>query len=1066
MGAQVAEALAHAHGQGILHRDVKPSNLLLDAHGTVWVTDFGLAKASDSSDLTGTGEVVGTLRYIPPERFGGASDACGDVYSLGLTLYEMLTLRPAFDAEDRVRLIEQILHCDPPPPRAISAEVPRDLETVVLKALARDPAFRYQTAAALADDLRRFADDRPILARRLGMPERFGRWCWRNPVVAGLLLTVLLCLSLGAAVATFFAVQAGRQAEEASQREAGERAAKERVRRLLYAAKMNLVQNALRDTKPDLARRLLAELKPGDGEEDLRHFEWHYLWRQLHGEVRSHKFSTGQGGPTLDQCRFSADGRRVAFLTTQGTGNLSPFTPFSQPPWPGRVGSMVWDTAGVRELLATAAEEDEDVRKVRGFAVSPDGRWVAFGKEKESFTVWDVEGRRIRLKERVGGSVVALVFDPAGSRLAAFQSTGPFVSLPLEGSITVWDLDSGRQVGKVEKARCSPDSVCFTPDGRGLFLGGELWDLTTGQSRFQLPPPANSSDIARISPDGRWLALAGSLSKLAVWEGDPWAPTSYALPDLEGVMAMAFSPDSRFLALGQRTETGMAVTLVPLREPPFRAPLSLTLGWHGSGGPFDYPDLVFSPDGRHILSQSAGEMKEWVVPDWVRDQVPPVVRFSADASRVAGTYAVNAYRSGPGVLASPSLGEVSVRGPDGERNLVLHHLPGISMRNIDLSADGRRLAVSWQGTRVYPGQNFVDLRGGPEPGPWHAAEAAQLALGSALDGPAGAPSLAARAAFVCETADDCAEVLDAATGRVLLTARGVTGPVRPSPDGRYLVDGSAWTGDPAFNARSEPDEALPREGTGKVWDVDTGREIARVRPAWADVCLTTFSPDGRRLAVCSASSDRGELGLWDLSTGRPEFTTRLAPGTVGSPRTIVFSPDGRRLACVAAEPAAAVQNAGQGKMMVWNLDGTPTAILEKPTALTLSLAFGGSKVPLAFGPDGTLLAGTLDGRSITLWDLATGQERVSLLGHAGNVVHLAFSPDGRRLLSAGTRPNRMSGLLDLPPLETALEGKVWDLATGQEVLSLPVGLPIHFDGRRIVSLSNGRLRVYDGRPTE
>ena len=142
---QVADALAYAQGQGVLHRDIKPSNLLLDDTGNVWVTDFGLAKAdSDSDDLTHTGDVVGTLRYMAPERFNGQGDVRSDVYSLGLTLYELLTLRPAFDETDRNKLVKQVMHGEPIRPRKINPGVPRDLETVVLKAIHR-PAHRYQT---------------------------------------------------------------------------------------------------------------------------------------------------------------------------------------------------------------------------------------------------------------------------------------------------------------------------------------------------------------------------------------------------------------------------------------------------------------------------------------------------------------------------------------------------------------------------------------------------------------------------------------------------------------------------------------------------------------------------------------------------------------------------------------------------------------------------------------------------------------------------------------------------------------------------------------------------------
>lgn len=184
LGAQVAEALAYAHSQGILHRDVKPSNLLIDARGTVWVTDFGVAKLVAEANLTQSGDLVGTLRYMPPERFHGVSDARGDVYSLGVTLYEMCARRPAFPDTTPQHLIQLITQVEPPSLRKLDGTVPIDLETIIAKAMARDPAHRYQTAGEFADDLRRFLDDRPILARRIGAVEQLWRWCRRNRLVA------------------------------------------------------------------------------------------------------------------------------------------------------------------------------------------------------------------------------------------------------------------------------------------------------------------------------------------------------------------------------------------------------------------------------------------------------------------------------------------------------------------------------------------------------------------------------------------------------------------------------------------------------------------------------------------------------------------------------------------------------------------------------------------------------------------------------------------------------------------------------------------------------------------
>jgi serine/threonine protein kinase len=196
IGIQVAEALQYAHNAGVLHRDIKPSNLILDSELRVWVTDFGLAVTHEQERISRSGDVVGTLRYMSPEQLHGNCDPRSDVYGLGLTLYELTTLRPAFDSESRGSLLQQVSKCSPAPPRSICRELPNDLETIVLKAIARSPSDRYRSAQALAEDLRRFCEDRPIRARRTGPLERLARWSRRNPALAGM----SLALGLGAAL--------------------------------------------------------------------------------------------------------------------------------------------------------------------------------------------------------------------------------------------------------------------------------------------------------------------------------------------------------------------------------------------------------------------------------------------------------------------------------------------------------------------------------------------------------------------------------------------------------------------------------------------------------------------------------------------------------------------------------------------------------------------------------------------------------------------------------------------------------------------------------------------------
>jgi serine/threonine protein kinase len=202
IGLQAADALNYAHSQGTLHRDIKPANLLLDTQGTLWLADFGLAKAAQSDDISLSNDIVGTVRYMAPEQFRGQTDPRSDIYSLGLTLYELLALRSAYQETDHSRLIQHITQGPPATPGSINPGIPRDLETIILKAINHDAAQRYQSAEAMADDLRCFLEDRPILARRVNPLERLGRWCRRNKRLASLTAATLFLLVAVAVVAS------------------------------------------------------------------------------------------------------------------------------------------------------------------------------------------------------------------------------------------------------------------------------------------------------------------------------------------------------------------------------------------------------------------------------------------------------------------------------------------------------------------------------------------------------------------------------------------------------------------------------------------------------------------------------------------------------------------------------------------------------------------------------------------------------------------------------------------------------------------------------------------------
>jgi serine/threonine protein kinase len=261
VGRQAALALEHAHSVGVVHRDVKPANLLLDARGQVWVTDFGLAQVAGDAGLTVTGEMLGTLRYASPEQVlarRGVVDHRSDVYSLGATLYELLALRPPFEGRDRHALLRQIADEEPRPPRAAHAAVPRELETVVLKALRKEPSERYATARELADDLGRFLDNRPVLARRPTTAERLRKLARRHPSLVGAGLALMALAFAGSLLSTLL-VRAEQGRTRAEQRNAEEAYRRERQRAEEAEARYRLarrcVDEMFRVSQEELADR-------------------------------------------------------------------------------------------------------------------------------------------------------------------------------------------------------------------------------------------------------------------------------------------------------------------------------------------------------------------------------------------------------------------------------------------------------------------------------------------------------------------------------------------------------------------------------------------------------------------------------------------------------------------------------------------------------------------------------------------------------------------------------------------------------------------------------------------
>ncbi len=485
IGRQTAQGLAYAHARGIVHRDIKPSNLLLDIAGIVWITDFGLAKASDDG-LTASGDLLGTLRYMAPERFRGEGDARADIYALGLTLYELLTLRSAFATSDRLKLIDQIQTEEPARPRSLDARIPRDLETIVLKAIDKEPSGRYSSAEAMAEDLRRFLDDEAILARPITAVERLMKFARRRPAVAALsaaLLAVGLIGLTGIIWEWRQSLENLKQAniQESIAREKSHEAAEKAnsLERQLYFHRIQLAHDEWNTNSSSAALDILNRCPP-----DLRHWEWSYLRRLCHLERL-----TIEGG--RNGLAFSPDGKRVA--TADAMHRVK-----------------VWD-AMWGDLTLTLTGHTNTVYAI---AFSRDGRLLATGSRDTTIRLWDAAtGELLRTLEPGGSWIRSVAFSPNGTRLVSGSGAEQFTPNKT-AELILWDVASGSEIRRFAGPHDRIYGVAYRPDGNQIASINcesslKLWNPETGALEHRLIGHSENVQCVAYSPDGRTIATGG-----------------------------------------------------------------------------------------------------------------------------------------------------------------------------------------------------------------------------------------------------------------------------------------------------------------------------------------------------------------------------------------------------------------------------------------------------------------------------------------------------------------------------------------------------------------------------
>jgi len=978
----IAEAIHYAHQKGTLHRDLKPSNVLIDANDQPRVTDFGLAKRIEGgAELTGTGQVLGTPSYMPPEQAAARRGDIGpasDVYSLGALLYELLTGRPPFRAETPLDTLLQVLESEPVSPRLLNPKLPRDLETITLKCLQKEPRGRYASAQELADDLGRYLSGEPIKARPSTTTERVVRWARRNPMIAGLataLLVVLIGGSSSVVVLWLVAEQRRAQAEgSAHQAEASAQDAQDRLWQSLFEqARAERASGARWRSLELLGEAARTKIAPSLRAEAIQTIA--SPGRREVCTLGPRSLGIGGAGPYIV---FSPDGGMIATpeLLFEGDGlqsrsfdgikvwqlpsgqllgqaecdynsgdfAFSPAAPVLALCHKGKV--RLWDPKAGKELFNFPGS-----RPVR---FSPDGTLLAAAGEKQ-IVLWNIE-RKQPVPVPLSGVPIAFL-------------TSEELLIRKGERVHVWNIRSSQQT------HSSPDgwSVIGGADGsaardgslvalrRGHSQAGQeagdvaIWDARLGKS------------VAEIPNVGKWVYAASlplSASSALVAFQSPSNPQGIRLFDLVGKKLRGFlaapfqssawieygrfNPGGTILAVQERSGVSTFVRLWDVETGRSLANL------HDQANP------VWSMDGRYLAVFGAGRFR--------------------DGSSWLNHMAVIVYEVTPGPptyqAASP-------------------------IKALTFSSDGRRLAA----------QGNI----------WEVVESQQRRLhGTVVTPAAGADFFAdggrmwtvekrweirpSEPVKLREVFPQNREIVLAGVER---TEPGDIHNLAVSPDGHFLL--LDWQ-------RRIPSGSTPgswrNEGQLELWDLALPKRVSILEQSKPGYSMSwrflRFSPDG-----VHAVTQTRDLRIWDIRTAKAlheiEIRTKLGPGheRVDSVNNAVFSADGKLLFTSASGGRVDLIDVDQGKIITtWTVpeDGLPA---------------------LALHPDGRIVACGGANRVIHLCDSATGRELVHWEGHDTSLTALAFSPDGRTLVS-GSADGTLK-LWDLPLIrrELAALGLDW-----------------------------------------
>jgi WD40 repeat protein/tRNA A-37 threonylcarbamoyl transferase component Bud32/tetratricopeptide (TPR) repeat protein len=829
MVEKLARGMEAAHQQEVIHRDLKPANVLLAEDGTPKITDFGLAKKLDDAGQTQSGAIMGTPSYMAPEQAEGKGKEMGppaDIYALGAILYELLTGRPPFKAATPLDTILQVVADEPVAPRQLNAKIPRDLETICLKCLHKDPQRRYGRAAALADDLGRFLRQEPVLARPVGNFERAVRWCRRNPALTASGMLGILVVIGAVVVPVLLAIREARSAST-------------------LATEQQKTLTALGESRANERKALDAERA---------------ALKQAAESILERAQQLGEKGEVNTALLWLARG--LALAVQAGADDLA--------------DAFRWNLGAWERELHTLERVFPQSSPVYSAAWSGDGRMVGTGCKDGHVRVWDSDSGRLLHEWRTDAEIVSVCFHPRRSRLAALDrnglvrlwdlhgKSGPWLSfrvIPtamdnivflaivyspdgktlaaggLRGASQFFDAETGHPQGA--ELRLHPDnhfateSVCFSQDGKYSFTASaawyaRLWNAGTATPVADRFETKTRNFAAALSPDAKKVLIGGFQDTAAkLW--DPWTGKHlHTLAHRGGVHAVDYAPDGRLVLTG--SDDQRAQLWNPETGQPVGPPLQHQGGVHAAR---------FHPERSKVLTAGIdGLARIW-------DLRPDRVRKSLGTSRGGRT----ALSPDGKLVAEEALG---VRIWDVQAGKIVHSGLVISggLSGLAFHPGGRTLYASISGPdgrQVVGAIERWDIQKGIRQGrtPLHTDEIWSMALS-----PDGRYVVGGTADYRRPPLGSHAVVYDGVTdkpmGQPLQHTAKVLG-LAFSPDSRAVLTGS-------------------HDGTTRLWDPNTTAPLGPEKRHPNEIWCVTFSPDGAE--IVTGGADRSAQ-RWDRATWKP-----------------------------------------------------------------------------------------------------------------------------------------------------------------------------------------------------